>query len=99
MLRSLPLTTVLLACGFGPGAAAGEGEKEAPRVAQDDRGCAGVTNENTKMRELRRELGAYLGQSIPEELQNRVRKHIEMVAKLKAECDQQRDQSASASAK
>lgn len=71
-----------------------EGDKEPARTAQDGNACAGVTNESTKMRELRRELGAYFGQTIPEELQTRVRKHIDQVAKLKTECDQLRDKSA-----
>ena len=39
-------------------------------------------------------MGAYFGQTIPEDLQLRVRKHVELVAKLKADCDQQREQSA-----
>lgn len=84
----------LLACFYIAAAGAAEGDKEPTRTAQDDRACAGVANENTKMRELRRELGAYFGQSVPEELQAKVRKHIDLVAKLKAECEQQREQSA-----
>ena len=63
-------------------AIAAEGDK-ATRTAQDERVCAGVSNETSKMRELRREMGAYFGQAIPEDLQLRVRKHVELVAKLK----------------
>jgi hypothetical protein len=90
MLASLSTLAALLACSC-VAAAAAEPANDASRTAQDDRACGGVTNEATKMRELRRELGAYFGQSIPEDLQNRVRKHIELVAKMKAECDQQRE--------
>jgi hypothetical protein len=93
MLASLSTLAALLACSC-VAAAAAEPANDASRTAQDDRACGGVTNEATKMRELRRELGAYFGQSIPEDLQNRVRKHIELVAKMKAECDQQREQAA-----
>ena len=75
-------------------ALAADGDMETIRTAQDERVCAGVSNETTKMRELRREMGAYFGQAIPEDLQLRVRKHIDMVAKMKAECDQQREKSA-----
>ena len=93
MLPSLPRLLALIACSQIALAASAE-DKETTRTAQQDRACAGVSNENTKMRELRRELGAYLGQTVPEELQNKVRRHIELVAKLKAECDQLREQSA-----
>ena len=84
----------MILCSHVVLAGAADADKEAVRTVQDERACAGVTNENTKMRELRRELGAYLGQTVPEELQNKVRRHIDLVARLKAECDQQRDQSA-----
>ena len=94
MSAFIPRLAALILCSYAAVAGAAEGDKEPARIVQDDRACAGVTNENTKMRELRRELGAYLGQTVPEELQNKVRKHIDMVAKLKADCDQQRDQSA-----
>ena len=95
MLPLIHRVAVLLACTPVAFAIAAEGDKGGTtRTAQDDRVCAGVSNETTKMRELRREMGAYFGQAIPEELQLRVRKHIDMVAKLKAECDQQREQSA-----
>jgi hypothetical protein len=93
LLQPILRFLVLSACSHLALAGAAD-DKEATRTAQEDRACAGVSNENTKMRELRRELGAYLGQTIPEELQNKVRKHIELVAKLKAECDQLREHSA-----
>lgn len=67
---------------------------EAPAGAQNPRSCAGVTNEVTKGRELNRELNAYAGQTVPDELQQRVWKHVNMVAKLKADCEQNRDQAA-----
>jgi hypothetical protein len=94
MHPSIPRFAALVVFGSTALAGAAESEKEATRTAQDDRACSGVANENTKMKELRRELGAYFGQSIPEELQLRVRKHIDMVAKLKAECDQQKEPAA-----
>ena len=92
MLRSMSLVIALAGCQLALAAA---DEKET-RTAQQDRVCTGVSNEFTKMKELKRELAAYLGQTIPEELQARVRRHIEQVAKLKAECDQLRDQAAMA---
>ena len=91
MLKSMCLVVAL--AGWGQLAIAAADEKET-RTAQQDRVCAGVSNEFTKMRELKRELAAYLGQSVPEELQAKVRRHIELVAKLKAECDQLREQAA-----
>ena len=94
MLPSIPRLAALLACTQMAFAVAADGDKATTRSAQDERVCAGVSNETTKMRELRREMGAYFGQAIPEELQLRVRKHVDMVAKLKADCDQQREQSA-----
>ena len=77
-------------------ATAADTAKDGTQTAQDGRACDGVANENSKMRELRKELGAYFGQTIPEDLQRRVTKHVDMVARLKAECDQQREQSAQA---
>lgn len=67
---------------------------EAPSGAQNARSCAGVTNEVTKGRELNRELNAYAGQAVPDELQQRVWKHVNLVAKLKADCEQNREQAA-----
>jgi len=66
---------------------------EAP-VTQGERACAGVTNEVTKGRALNRELNAYAGQTVPDELQQRVAKHLALVAKAKAECEASRDQTA-----
>lgn len=83
----------LILSSYAAVTAAAEADKETMRPAQDDQACAGVSNESTKMRELRRELGVYIGQTVPEELQHKVRKHIEQVAKLKAECDRQRGKS------
>ena len=94
MLPSINRVAALLACTQMTFAVAADGDKAPTRALQDERVCAGVSNETSKMRELRREMGAYFGQAIPEELQLRVRKHVDMVAKLKAECDQQREQSA-----
>lgn len=94
MLPLIHRLAVLIACSPIAVAVAADGDKVTTRTVQDDRVCAGVSNETTKMRELRREMSAYFGQAIPEDLQLRVRKHIDMVAKLKAECDQQREQSA-----
>ena len=65
---------------------------EATRTAQSERSCVGMTNEVTKGRELNRELNAYAGQTVPEELQQRVLKHLSLVARIKAECEQNRDQ-------
>ncbi|MDB5857175.1 MAG: hypothetical protein JWQ76_864 [Ramlibacter sp.] len=92
MLRSTLRLLALIACSQLALAAADDNKET--RTAQQDRSCAGVSNEFTKMRELRRELGAYLGQTIPEELQSKVRRHVELVAKLKAECEQLREQAA-----
>ena len=95
MLPSIRRIAVLIGCCSPMAfAVSADGDKQSTRPAQDERVCTGVSNETTKMRELRRELGAYFGQAIPEDLQLRVRKHVDMVAKLKAECDQQREQSA-----
>jgi hypothetical protein len=52
------------------------------------------TNEVTKGRELNRELNAGAGQTVPDELQQRVWKHVNLVAKLKADCEQNREQAA-----
>ena len=46
------------------------------------------------MRELRREMSVYYDKPIPEDLERRVRKHIDTVARLKAECDEQRGRTA-----
>ena len=61
---------------------------------QADRTCSGVTNEVTKGKALNRELNAYAGQTVPDELQQRVIKHLTLVAKAKAECEASRDQTA-----
>ena len=66
----------------------------APTAPTAERSCTGVTNEVTKGRELNRELNAYAGQTVPDELQQRVMKHLTLVAKLKAECESTREQSA-----
>lgn len=92
MRSSLLTLAVLVLCGDLALAGVEDGDKGVARV-QDERACAGVANESTKMRELRRELGAYIGQTIPDDLQRRVNKHIEAVARFKAECDQ-RDKAA-----
>ena len=63
-------------------------------VTQAERSCAGVTNEVTKGRALNRELNAYAGQTVPDELQQRVLKHITLVQKLKSECEANREQAA-----
>jgi len=63
-------------------------------ATQADRACSGVTNEVTKGKALNRELNAYAGQTVPEELQQRVMKHLAQVAKAKAECEAGRDQTA-----
>lgn len=94
MLPSIPRLAALALCGHIAFAAAADADKAVTRTVQDERSCDGVNNENTKMRELKRELGAYFGQSIPGDLQLRVRKHVDLVARLKAECDHQREQSA-----
>jgi hypothetical protein len=67
-----------------------------PTAPTAERSCSGVTNEVTKGRELNRELNAYAGQTVPDELQQRVMKHLTLVAKLKAECESTREQSAAA---
>ena len=94
MLSSIPRLAALALYAHVAHAEAADVEKAVTRTSQDQRSCDGVNNENTKMRELKRELGAYFGQPIPEDLQLRVRKHVELVARLKAECDHQREQSA-----
>ena len=63
-------------------------------ATQAERACTGVANEVTKGRALNRELNAYAGQTVPEELQQRVMKHLALVAKAKAECEASRDQTA-----
>ncbi len=93
MRASLTTLAILVLCGDLAWAAGEDADKGAIRV-QEERACAGVANESTKMRELRRELGAYIGQTIPDELQRKITKHIESVARFKAECDQLRDKSA-----
>ena len=89
------ITGLLLLVACMQLALAASDDKET-RAANQERVCGGMTNEYTKVRELRRELAAYLGQTVPEELQGKVRRHIELVAKLKAECDQLREQAAAA---
>lgn len=96
MPRAIPALLLLVACTQL--ALAASDDKDT-RAANQERACAGVANEGTKVRELRRELAVYMGQTVPEELQNKVRRHIELVAKLKAECDQLREQAASAAGK
>ncbi len=93
MRASLTTLTLLVLFSDLAWSAAEDPERGATRV-QEERACAGVANESTKMRELRRELGAYIGQTIPDELQRRITKHIEAVARFKAECDQSRDKAA-----
>lgn len=88
MNHLLQAIAALVLCANVAWVVAAEPDKGSPRTA-DIRACEGVTNENSKARELRRELGAYLGQTMPEDLERRVKKHIELVAKLKAECEQQ----------
>jgi hypothetical protein len=63
-------------------------------ATQAERACSGVANEVTKGRALNRELNAYAGQTVPDELQQRVMKHLAQVAKAKAECEANRDQAA-----
>jgi hypothetical protein len=63
-------------------------------ATQADRACSGVTNEVTKGKALNRELNAYAGQTVPDELQQRVLKHLTQVAKAKAECEAGKDQAA-----
>ncbi len=92
MRASFPTLAVLVLCVDLAVAGVEDADKGVTR-ARDDRPCAGVANESTKMRELRRELGAYIGQTIPDDLQRRINKHVESVAKFKAECDQ-RDKAA-----
>lgn len=94
MLSSIPRLAALVLCAHAALAGAADVEKAATRTVHDERSCDGVNNESSKMRELKRELGAYFGQPIPEDLQLRVRKHVDLVARLKAECDHQREQSA-----
>ena len=60
-------------------------------ATQADRACSGVTNEVTKGKALNRELNAYAGQTVPDELQQRVMKHLAQVAKAKAECEASRE--------
>lgn len=65
---------------------------EPPQSSQGGRLCTGVNNEVAKSRDLYRELNAYAGSTAPQELQDRVTKHIDLVARLKAECERNRDQ-------
>lgn len=94
MRSSVGKLPVLVVFGHVALAGAVDTAKESTQTAQDGRACDGVANESSKMRELRRELGAYFGQIIPDDLQRRVKKQVDMVARLKAECGQQREQSA-----
>jgi hypothetical protein len=89
MARSIYTLAALLLFSTLSWAAPGD---EAQRVAQNERSCTGVVNEVTKGRELNRELNAYAGQTVPDELQQRVMKHLTLVARLKAECEQNREQ-------
>jgi hypothetical protein len=91
MLRSACALTALCLCS--PLSWAVPADESSPG-ATNTRSCAGVTNEVTKGRELNRELNAYAGQTVPDELQQRVWKHLNLVAKRKAECEQSRDQAA-----
>jgi hypothetical protein len=91
MVRSLYALAALCLCSPLTWAVPAD---ESPPSAQNARSCAGVTNEVTKGRELNRELNAYAGQTVPDELQQRVWKHVSLIAKLKAECEQNRDQAA-----
>ena len=72
-------------------AAAAEGT---PATDKGERICPSMANEVTKSRELNRELNAYAGRTVPDELQQRVMKHISVVSKLKAECEAGREQAA-----
>ena len=90
MKRSL---TFLALLSFGHVAFANpdlETSAPAPRTADEVRACAGVNNEGIKTRALMRELGAYLGETIPQELAARANTHFEQIAKLKAECERLR---------
>lgn len=91
MIRAVYVLATLCLCSPLSWAAPAD---EAPPAAQSARSCAGVTNEVTKGRELNRELNAYAGQTVPDELQQRVWKHVNLVTKLKADCEQNREQAA-----
>jgi hypothetical protein len=88
MARSISALVALCLCSMPSWA------QVAPGPSQTERSCAGVANEVTKGRELNRELNAYAGQTVPENLQQRVIKHLTLVAKLKSECESGRDHSA-----
>ena len=95
MVSHIAVLAVFAVCTQSAWAAVAETEKDTPRTAsQDARACAGVANEGLKMKELRRELVAYVGEALPEDLQRRLNQHVEKVARAKAECDQQRGQAA-----
>lgn len=89
MVRSIYALAALCLCSSPSWAVLAD---ESPPGAQNARSCAVVTNEVTKGRELNRELNAYAGQAVPDELQQRVWKHINLVAKLKADCEHDREQ-------
>ena len=84
MARSLSLLAAL--CLLSPVSWAAPDEVPV-RTAPAGQACSGLVNEVTKTRELNRELNAYAGSTVPDELQARVRKHITLVAQRKAECD------------
>jgi hypothetical protein len=95
MKAILAKLTVLAVFGQIACASAADPEKQVAHVsAQEERACAGVANESLKMRELKREVGMYFDQPMPDELQRRVKRHFDTVARLKAECDQQRGSTA-----
>ncbi len=94
MIRLLKMPLLLLVVGQIAIAAAADEAKEPVLTAQQERTCAGVANEGTKMRELRREMGLYFDKPFPEDLERRIKRHMDTVARLKAECDEQRGRTA-----
>ena len=94
MNRALTRLLIRVAAGQIACVAAADEANEPACKAQEERACAGVANEGAKMRELRREMSVYYGKPVPEDLERRVRKHIDAVARLKAECDAQRGRTA-----
>jgi hypothetical protein len=52
--------------------------------------CAGMTNEGIRKRELMREMAAYIGETLPDDLQRKAQKFFDQVAKLKEDCERER---------
>ena len=98
VVRAVAAHIALLA---GAALAAGPTNDPAPatpsQAAVEPKACDGMANEGIRRKELTREMGAYIGEALPEELVARVNRHVAKVAELKAECERLRSGNAAAS--